>query len=713
MKGSIRALALFTAFTPTLLFAVTVTVQVTPSRCGQANGSVIATPSGGLPPYTYSWSNGATTASISGLVAGAYTVTVTDGLSNTAQATGTVTDIPNLALPNPMMQRPDCQGSCNGWASIYEPDLQGTPPYTYDWPNPYILSGQATFMGVCSSLPGMVNVTDATGCPGTFQLYVNDVPWGQPNIIANSPACGGQANGSVTIEGGSYGYFQVTPVGGGVVQYPEFFDPPWTITGLAAGSYEVLYYDQFGNPPFYGPGAVYCTFPTPFTIGSIASPCGSISGTVYHDADQDCVFNGFDLAQPYRVITIAPVGAYGITDGAGHYQQNLDYGNYDLSQSPVPMETQICPAVTPQPFTIDAANTDVVTDFANLSTVPHDLVVSLWSTSARPGFPTKVWVRLHNNSAFPSGAVDIDLAFDALLANPSPASGQWNLGVLPPYASVIRTFEADVPANINLLGTVMNYTATVTNSASELNTANNTASLDVAITGSYDPNDKQGTTSSGLSPTQYFLDQDEWVDYTIRFQNTGTAAAETVTIRDTIDSDLFIPSLEILGASHAFTPSFGFDDPRELVFTFTNIDLPDSTTDLLGSQGFISFRLKPNDDIIVGDELANMAGIYFDLNPPIITNTVTHVVDFSTGVPDQDLSDLMVWPVPANDHLRISSVSSIDVIIIASADGREMMRRNPRATTADLDISALNSGAYLLIAKLHSGGSVHQRFVKH
>lgn len=118
--------------------------------------------------------------------------------------------------------------------------------------------------------------------------------------------------------------------------------------------------------------------------------------------------------------------------------------------------------------------------------------------------------------------------------------------------------------------------------------------------------------------TQFF-NEDEWIDYTVRFQNTGTDTAFTVVIRDEIDADLDLLSLEILGASHPFTPSFG--NGRELVFTSPNINLPDSTTDLPGSQGFISFRLEPEDAIVVGDVLENTAGIYFDLDPTIQSPT--------------------------------------------------------------------------------------------
>ncbi|MEZ4738443.1 MAG: hypothetical protein R2818_03585 [Flavobacteriales bacterium] len=58
--------------------------------------------------------------------------------------------------------------------------------------------------------------------------------------------------------------------------------------------------------------------------------------------------------------------------------------------------------------------------------------------------------------------------------------------------------------------------------------SNNAASYSTVVTGSYDPNDKPASTSTQASDELYFIDQDEWIDYTIRFQNTGTDTAFNV-----------------------------------------------------------------------------------------------------------------------------------------------------------------------------------------
>ncbi|HRH37143.1 MAG TPA: hypothetical protein PK760_02285 [Flavobacteriales bacterium] len=709
MKRTITLFCLLIAFLPASLFAVSVSVSVNNSHCGLANGAVFANASGGLPPYTYSWDNGGTGTYIGGLLPGSYTVTVTDGLSNTAQATGIVMNDPNLATPNSVEQRGDC-GGCSGWAGIYENDLSGTAPYTYDWPYPPTdLWGTMTFLGVCAWSPSVVNVTDANGCPGSFTLYASPISMGYPEVVATSPACGSSANGSVTIGGFSFGpaTFNVVPTGYfGPGDIYDIMNAPYTITGLPIGTYDVYYWNPNGNLPFEQPGPVYCTGPTTFTIDSLTSPCGSVSGTVYHDADQDCAFNGFDLKEPYRVITIAPVNEYAITDGNGHYAQNVNYGSLDLSQTLPALETQTCPPSSPVAVTVDNGTPNVVQDFANLSSVPHDISVHLWSSAARPGFPTQVWATVSNWTAFPSGNVSLDITYDPLLQNPNPAIAHWDLGVMAPYTHAQRIVHADVPADIALLGTVINYTATVTDGATESSLSNNIASLDVTITGSYDPNDKQGNTSSRLSDAQYFLQQDAWIDYTVRFQNTGTAAATTVVIRDVLDTDLDITSLEILGASHAFTPSFG--QGRELIFTFNNINLPDSAADLLGSQGFVSFRIKPNNDIAVGDLLENTAGIYFDINPPIITNTTSHVVDFSTGVKEHAQTQIQIAPNPASELLNVILPKGASSYEVLALDGRRVqVPGTRRADGFQLDVRSLQAGTYLLRA----GDSI-ARFVK-
>ena len=678
--------------------SVEVSVSSFDATCFQCNGFASAYASGGLPPYSYLWTPvppvGQGTSTITGLCPGEYSVEVTDGMGQTAVANFTINMLGGLNMFVPAQElQSACDGGCTGWAVASLSTMGGTPPYNFDHPFSEVNGNSVTFAGLC---PGtnQITVTDVNGCAGTIQTTISSSPMGAPSVVGTSPACGSQPSGSVTMPGefgADIAYLVQSPSFDSIYNFGSSTGP-YVLGGIPPGTHTVYYWWNQGGISGV-PGIAYCTTGTDFTIGSLSEPCGSVNGRVYHDADENCVFNGADFGQPYRVLSIDPGGQFAITDGNGMYQRNLAFDTYSIQQPVTPNEVWLCPTTGSADFTLDGASPVATIDFANLSTVPRDLSATLTSTNARPGFGTQVWLTVTNNSAFPSGQVNIALSYDAVLLSPSASS--WNLPGMAPYASITFSFTATVPADISLLGTVLDYTATVTNTASEVDTGNNTALLAVTITGSYDPNDKQGRTSSALSDAQYFLSQDEWIVYTVRFQNTGTAAAETVVIRDTLDADLDILSLQILGTSHAFTPSFG--DERALVFTFPDINLPDSTTDLLGSQGFIRFRLKPNNDIVVGDVLENTAGIYFDFNPAIITNTVSHVVDFSTQIQccTREPGALEVYPNPTGGLLNVIVQQASTAIEVRSVDGRKIqVPTDRRADGYQLDVRALPNGLY-------------------
>jgi hypothetical protein len=87
-----------------------------------------------------------------------------------------------------------------------------------------------------------------------------------------------------------------------------------------------------------------------------------------------------------------------------------------------------------------------------------------------------------------------------------------------------------------------------------------------------------------------------------------------------VDLNLFTVTTGVSSHSYEFR-TYG---PRVLEWKFNNINLPDSTTDLVGSNGFVTFHVDPVPNLAVGSEITNDADIYFDYNDPIITNTTIH-----------------------------------------------------------------------------------------
>ena len=135
---------------------------------------------------------------------------------------------------------------------------------------------------------------------------------------------------------------------------------------------------------------------------------------------------------------------------------------------------------------------------------------------------------------------------------------------------------------------------------------------------SYDPNDKAVYPSREGNINLI----DEYLTYTIRFQNTGNDTAYNVVIRDTLDEFLELNTFQMTYSEFDVSPEINIQDGRYLTFQYDNIYLPDSSTDYAGSQGYLTYRIKANEDIAEGESLLNTAHIYFDLNPAVVTNTV-------------------------------------------------------------------------------------------
>lgn len=144
------------------------------------------------------------------------------------------------------------------------------------------------------------------------------------------------------------------------------------------------------------------------------------------------------------------------------------------------------------------------------------------------------------------------------------------------------------------------------------------------IVGSYDPNDKLAVPVGYQTPHYIEPSTTEDIEYTIRFQNTGTDTAFTVVVKDTISSQLDLMSLNTMGISHGYI--FSTEPGGVAVWTFPNINLPDSGTNSVLSNGFITYNIRQNAGLAEGTQILNKADIYFDMNPAIVTNTYHHTI---------------------------------------------------------------------------------------
>lgn len=138
---------------------------------------------------------------------------------------------------------------------------------------------------------------------------------------------------------------------------------------------------------------------------------------------------------------------------------------------------------------------------------------------------------------------------------------------------------------------------------------------------SYDPNDKAAQ-PAGYG-VQHYIEQNIPIDYKVRFQNTGTDTAFNIYILDTLSAYLDIASLTMGASSHSYTWEL---NGNVLKVSFPNIMLVDSNANEPLSHGFFRYRINQVANNPLGSVIENTAAIYFDYNPPVITNTTFHTI---------------------------------------------------------------------------------------
>jgi uncharacterized repeat protein (TIGR01451 family) len=146
----------------------------------------------------------------------------------------------------------------------------------------------------------------------------------------------------------------------------------------------------------------------------------------------------------------------------------------------------------------------------------------------------------------------------------------------------------------------------------------------LTIRDSYDPNDKQPS-PEGIGTNHEILPNGD-IEYTIRFQNTGTASAYTVVLVDTLSSNLDPGSLRVLGSSHSYILEVTGNSAPRLVWIFGGINLPTKTSNEALSHGYITYKIAQNSNLSAGTSIQNKAHIFFDYNSPVITNLVEHTI---------------------------------------------------------------------------------------
>lgn len=428
-----------------------------------------------------------------------------------------------------------------------------------------------------------------------------------------------------------------------------------------------------------------------------------LTGVVQYDADTNgCDVNDAGLAgiqvslymgnSTYYAFTNAAgeYAFYNIMNGTGNVQVSLNNNVYDVSPPSydVAIDGQLSTAnfcaTTVDPFT--------------------DVTINVWpSTSVVPGFVAGYYIVIYNNgTTVESGQATFtfDSSKFTFLSSSSPGIVSGNT-ITFNYTNLIQgqqqyifvEFTAAQPPVLNL-GNEVTVSASVTPLANDMYPDNNVYSVTQTVVNSYDPNDI--TVDKGEFIT---LDQATgYLQYTIRFQNMGTANATNVRIYTILDPNLDWDTFEPIGASHDYRAS---RTGQDIIFNFDGIQLPYESADEPGSHGSVSYRIKPKTNIALGDVMTAQAGIYFDFNEAIITNTATTTVRAVAGLNTVSNNSFKIYPNPATGEVTLqlnTAVNNADVTI-TDVLGKTVLTDVITGTQAAVNITLLKSGMYFVTLK--------------
>ncbi|MBK7966266.1 MAG: SprB repeat-containing protein [Bacteroidetes bacterium] len=513
---------------------------------------------------------------------------------------------------------------------------------------PYFVNFNGTPYGSSNGAPLTINnlapgnysfsVTDNPGtiCTGAANITVSS--WGNPlqvnfNII--NPTCPTCTDGSITaaVTGGFAPYYYQWNNGASTS----------VLSGLAAGIYVLSVYDTLGCGSIdtvilnYGGVNIY-----------------SLSGKAFFDVDNDSVYGVNDIPLANQQIEKQPSGQVFYTD------QNGDYVLGDSSGAMITLAHlstngfSVSNGLFSHAVTVGSSNISGLNFALAPDSMFHSISTSTFSSLPRcntnVGFHTSI---TNQGTYIDSGTVTFN--FDPLMVYTSstPAGSisgnsiSFTFSNLMPFETRSFTSFFTLPGNGITL-----YTSTTTASFDGTGTVlcADTSYEAFLIRCSFDPNDK--TVSPEGVGANHRVDMDTELRYLIRFQNTGNDTAFTVVVTDTISSGLNINSLYVIATSHVcWIEKIGGELMR---FHFDDILLPDSNVNEPESHGYVYFRVKGNPNNTDPTTVTNKANIFFDFNPPIVTNTTLTTFSNSTvGISTLEYSE--IGSIQLSPHPMIES----------------------------------------------------------
>ncbi|MCL5127785.1 T9SS type A sorting domain-containing protein [Algibacter sp. L4_22] len=435
------------------------------------------------------------------------------------------------------------------------------------------------------------------------------------------------------------------------------------------------------------------------------SNLNTIKGELKYDiSNSDCTTDGI-YAKNKLITVVGTNGIYGtFTDGLGDFEIQVPTdGTFNVGL------TSTLPSYFETPVNQEVNFTDfeniAITNFCIANTTVNDVNIALVPISdARPGFEASYFLVFENvGGGTQNGVITYNYPNELITfasASETPLSAMngtliWEYSNLQPLEirAIEVFFTIAQPPTVNI-DDILSFSGSITPIIDDYTVSDNSFHFNQLVIGSYDPNDITVFEGASITPDAV----ENYLNYRIRFQNSGTASAINVYVDNVLDANLDWNTLQITGASHSL--EVDVLNANTINFKFENINLPDENTDTAGSMGYVTYRIKPKATTPVGATILNQADIIFDYNEPIITNMVeTHVVEtLSTNANLEPEKSILVYPNPVNNQLHIHDIEGriIKKVVLYTLVGSQVLETSAYNSSLLLNIANIASGLYLI-----------------
>ena len=445
----------------------------------------------------------------------------------------------------------------------------------------------------------------------------------------------------------------------------------------------------------------------------------TVSGTLTYDIqNNDCASGTMPGAYIMMTLTHNNDIYYTYTDADGNYTFiNVPDGESDVhvaGQGPFTF------SASPASYTVTTPGELTGNNFCIEEPEPLNdavIIITPWE-NPRPGFPVAYNVMIYNaGNTTLNGDVTVQFDDTKLIyvsSLPSMTLSGNTLTVpyvnLAPFTSktIWVNFTVMTPPTVNQ-GDVITVTGNVTPLVDDAFPINNEYICTRIATNSMDPNDITCREGEFITEEQ----ADEYLHYTIRFQNTGDAEAVNIRVENLLDAKLDPATFQPIGSSHDYRVEMV---NNELKFIFEDINLPGEDNEP-ESHGFVVYRIKARPNVQLGDTFEATASIYFDFNEPIITNTATTTIQNAAGVKDFTDNTFIIYPNPASGNLNLKvatgfagNVNAVVTNVLGKTVLSSALQMQGSATS--LDITSLTSGVYFVTLTSEGKSATRKLVVK-